>query len=268
VLQVFIATTGKQQNNLTINVNEPIPDGYHNSLMINTSIMFGDIFVQSFNKGSSNVQVQAVKPADDFTAWSAKVSSGSVTGVATFDNSSDSETRISEAGNAITWGLDGLTFDRTQDEGVSLTYDVQKTINFQHRDRSCGEYGCHWSSWRDHSVDVRVKLTGNYPLTVDKDKQEVQIASAPPNVTVTPPDLSPTGPCECNDNDLKIQVGNILQAQVPQKLKDSMGGITFKAVSVFALYNLLFPTKDFIVMEQAYVPADLVVLGTFSKYTT
>jgi hypothetical protein len=268
ILQVFITTTGTQQNNLTINVNEPIPDGYHNSLMINTSIMFNDIFVQSFNQGSSNVLVEVVKPADDFTAWAAKVSRGSVAGVATFDNDSDSETRINEAGNTVTWQLDGLRFDRTEDEGLKLTYDVQKTINFQHRDRNSGRYGSSWGSWRDHSVDVRVVLTGNYPLSVDKDKQEVRIASTPPNVSVTPPDLSPTGPCECNDNDLKIQVGRILQAQVPQKLKDSMGGITFKSVSVFALYNLLFPTDDFIVMKDAYVPADLVVLGTFNKYTS
>lgn len=47
-----------------------------------------------------------------------------------------------------------------------------------------------------------------------------------------------------------------------------MKGIEFKAVSVFALYNLLFPTQDFIVMKEAYVPGDLVVLGTFNKYVS
>jgi hypothetical protein len=65
---------------------------------------------------------------------------------------------------------------------------------------------------------------------------------------------------------LKIQVGEILKKQVPEKLKDSMAGIQFSPVSVFALYNLLFPADDFIVMEEAYVPGDLVILGTFNKY--
>jgi hypothetical protein len=111
-------------------------------------------------------------------------------------------------------------------------------------------------------------LTGSYPLTVDPSKQQVQIASAPPAVEVTPPDLHPTGPCECNDNDLKIQVGQVLKEQVPKKLASSMGGITFGSVSVFALYNLLFPTSNFIEMKEVYVPGDFVVLGTFNKYVS
>lgn len=272
VLQVFITTTGLQQNNLTINVNEPIPDGFHNSLMINTKIMFQDIFVDSFNKHGTNLQVQTVNPGKDYTAWSAVCSSGSVSGEATFNNTSNSETRISASGNTVTWPLDGLAFSRTKDLGVALTYNAKKTVNFEHRDYTCvyTQYGsnCSWSSWNGHSVDVDITLTGNYNLTVsDTDgKQSVQIASTPPNVTVTPPDLNPTGPCECNDNDLKIMVGNLLKKQVPLKLQDAMAGISFTSVSVFALYNLLFPTDDFIVMKEAYVPGDLVVLGTFNKY--
>lgn len=274
VLQIFITTTGQQQSNLTINVNEPIPDGFHNSLMINTKIMFQDIFVHSFNKQSTNLQVESLDPGNDFTAWSAQVSSGSVSGEAKFDNTSTSENRIAASGNTVTWPLNGLKFAVTENLGISLTYNAKKTVNFQHRSYTCvsSQYSsyCSWSSWSDYSVVVDVTLTGNYPITVNNvdGVQEVQIASAPPSVTVTPPDLTPTGPCECNDNDLKILVGNILKKQVPAKLQDSMAGIKFTPVSVFALYNLLFPTNDFIVMQQAYVPGDLVVLGTFNKYVS
>ena len=272
ILQVFITTSGVQQSNLTINVNEPIPDGYHNSLMINTKIMFNNIFVDSFNKGTSNLQVASVDPKNDYTTWSAKVTEGTVSGEAKFTNTSDSETRINSSGNTITWPLKDLTFTPTINDGIQLTYNTSQNVGFQNRRHSCTstEYGtyCSWSSWRDYSVDVDVKLTGYYPLEVINSgkKQEIQIASRPPVVTVTPPDLKPTGPCECNDNDLKIQVGNILEAQVPTKLQESMGGIKFSPISVFALYNLLFPTDDFIVMKSAYVPGDLVVLGTFNKY--
>ena len=272
ILQVFIATTGQQQSNLTINVNEPVPDTYHNSLMINTKIMFQDIFVQSFNAGKTDVRVATVDPGNDFDTWKAKATAGTVSGTASFNNTASSETRISESSNTITWPLTGLMFAPTQDQGVSLTYNASETVNFQHRDYYCtsseGGTFCSWSSWRDHSVDVTVALTGSYPLSViDVDgKMQVQIASSPPSIVVTPPDLKPTGPCECNDNDLKIQVGTILQTQVPAKLQASMAGIQFSAVSVFALYNLLFPTQDFIEMKQAYVPGDLVVLGTFNKF--
>lgn len=274
VLQVFITTNGQQQSNLTINVNEPIPDGFHNSLMINTKIMFQEIFVRSFNKGSSNLQVASTDPGNDYTTWSAKVTSGTVTGEAKFNNTSSSETRIQAGSNNLTWPLSGLTFTPTAQNGIALTYNAHQTVNFQHRSYRCynSEYGrsCSWSSWQDYSVDVDVGLTGNYPLQVSNvgGKQQVQIASSPPSVTLTPPDLKPTGPCECNNNDLKIQVGQILQKQVPAVLQSSMAGITFTPVSVFALYNLLFPAQDFIQLAEAYVPADLVVLGTFSKYVS
>jgi len=274
VLQVFITTSGQQQSNLTINVNEPIPDGFHNSLMINTKVMFQDIFVKSFNKGSLNLQVASTDPGNDYTTWSAQVTSGTVSGEATFNNTSSSETRIREGSNTLTWPLSGLTFTPTAEDGIALTYNAHQTVNFQHRSYNCSssQYGtyCSWSSWQDYSVDVDVGLTGNYPLQVSNvgGQQQVQIASSPPSVTLTPPDLKPTGPCECNDNDLKIQVGQILQAQVPKALQSSMAGITFTPISVFALYNLLFPAQDFIQLAEAYVPADLVVLGTFSKYVS
>jgi hypothetical protein len=270
VLQVFITTSGTQQSNLTINVNEPIPDGYHNSLMINTKIMFQDIFVQSFNKGSSNLQVASVDPVNDYTAWAAKVTSGTVSGAVTFDNTSSRETRINANGNTITWPLDGLLFSPTKDQGVNLNYHVKRTVDFQVRQKHSTQYGSYWGDWNDYSVDVDVTVTGTYPLSVSQaaGKQDVQISSAPPHAEVTPPDLHPTGPCECNDNDLKIRVGEVLRKQVPAKLQDSMAGIKFSPVSVFALYNLLFPTDDFIEMKLAYVPGDMVVVGTFNKYVT
>lgn len=272
ILQVFITTTGQQQSNLTINVNEPIPDGFHNSLMINTKIMFNNIFVDSFNQGASNIQVEATDPKNDFSTWSAKIIKGDVSGVAEFKNTSSSETRISPSGNTIVWPLKDLTFTPTINDGIQLTYNASQNVPFQNRRYTCysSQFGsnCSWGSWSNYSVDVNVKLTGNYPLEVINSgrEQEIQIASTPPNVTVTPPDLKPTGPCECNDNDLKIQVGNILEKQVPAILQKSMGGIKFSPISVFALYNLLFPTDEFITMKSAYVPGDLVVLGTFNKY--
>jgi hypothetical protein len=267
ILQVFITTTGEQKNNLTINVNEPIPDGFHNSLMINTKIMFQDIFVESFNKGSTNVTVAQVKPPNDFTAWGAKVSSGTVSGEVQFENTTRRQTRIREGSNVVSWELNGLQFNPTKDQGVSLTYTAEKDVPFQTRVYISNPRGYSgWSNWRDHNCHVKVTLNGNYALQVDTKANTVKIASTPPMVRLTGPDLQPTGPCECNDNDLRLRVGQLLRQQVPDKLRDAMGGIQFKPVSVFALYNLLFPAGDFIVMKDAYVPGDLVVLGSFSKY--
>lgn len=279
LLQVFIATTGAQPSNITINVNEPIPDGFQNALMINTKIVFQDIFVQSFNSGGTNIKVGAVDPGKDFTVWQAKVTTGSVSGDVDFtsENTDRIQYRINAASNSISWGIEGLTFSCSKDPSLVLGYQsTARTVGFQaqqYHDPVCSEYSCSpggWGDWNDYSVDVMVSMTGSYPLTVggDADLQTLQIASSPPTMNIDPPNISPAGPCECNDNALKLKVANLLGKQIPAAVEKQMAGIQFKAVSLFALYNLLFPARKFIKMGIAYVPGDLVVFGTFGTYET
>ncbi len=42
-------------------------------------------------------------------------------------------------------------------------------------------------------------------------------------------------------------------------------GMSFTAVSLFAIKNLLFPADDFITFSQAAVPGDMLVLGNFKN---
>jgi hypothetical protein len=279
ILQVFIATTSAQPSNITINVNEPIPDAFDNSLMINTKIVFENIFVQSFNNGGKNIQVAAVDPGKDFTVWQAKITTGSVTGDVDFssENTDKIQYRIAESGNGITWSIDGLTFSCSKDPSLTLAYaSPVRTIPFQARRwvnavSGRGYYNpAHWGSWSDYTVDVTVTMNGAYPLTVggDADLQTLQIASTPPTMTIIPPNIQPAGACECNDNALKLKVAGMLAKSVPAAVQAQMAGIKFQAVSLFALYNLLFPARKFIKMGIAYVPGDLVVFGTFGTYDT
>jgi len=92
----------------------------------------------------------------------------------------------------------------------------------------------------------------------------VQFANIEPTVTFAQSsDLKPTGPCECNDNDLKIALLKSLGDSVPATLKQYMAKISFKPISVFALENLLFPAEQLITMREARVPGDLLVVGSF-----
>ena len=268
ILQLFITTDGTQQNNLTINVNEPIPDGFDNSLMINTKIMFNSIFVQSFNKGGTNIQVASVPASSDFTAWSARVTNGSVSGTVDFGSDSDNY-RIGAAGNTVTWSIQDLVFTRDKSQGIALQYSTKKTVGFQYRSLQCVEGMCQYTNWEDHSVDVNVALTGDYPIKIggQEELQTIMISDVPPTVNVDNTDLQPRGACECNDNDLKIRVRNLLKEKIPDAVKTQMSGITFQSISLFALFNLLFPAKGFIKMDEAYVPGDLVVLGHFLKFS-
>ena len=270
ILQQFITTNGVQRSNLTVAVGEPIPDGYDCTLMVNTKVMFNDIFVKSFNHGSTNILVEAIDPGADFKAWSAKITSGSVVGTAKFPTGGDREYRINASGNTVVWDVGGLKFERTPQMAVQLSYTVSKNQPFESRSWMCtsssgGVSICGWTEWGPHSVDVNVVLSGQYPIVIqgsDKD-QTIQLKATKPDVDVSNTSIHPKGPTECNDNDLKLAVLAELKKDVPAALQDQLGGIAFQPLSTFALENLLFPGGTLITMTEAYVPGDLVVLGRF-----
>ncbi len=269
ILQIFITTNGTAQSNLTINVNEPIPDNYDCALMINTKIMFKDIFVQSFNSGATDITVQAIDPGVDYKAWSAKIATGTVTGPVDFGDDRE-QYRISDNSNTIKWDISGMTFSPDKTNGIALNYSQRKNVVFQYRDVSYdATVGQEYGSWEDHSVDVDFIMTGTYPITVGESEglQTIQIASIPPTVNIDNSSLKPTGPCECNDNTLQIRVKDEMKKDIPRAIQQQIAKVTFKPISIFALENLLFPAMNFIQMDCAYLPCDLVVLGHFEQST-
>lgn len=297
ILQMLIATTGDIQHAHTITLNEPIPYDPANpvpgvsdfmvSLMVGTKLMFGHIFVDSFNQGGTNITVAAVDPGKDFEAWSAKITAGSATGPASFSNPYDidgtkTNFRISAAGDNITWSLVDLTFQRSPSAGVALGYtngsaDTSPptggtSVGFQYQqwvppysDGRNYRPG-YWTDWQDASAMAYLTMSGNYPLQVTGSgrAQEVGFATVDPAITFSKAsDLKPAAGCQCNDNAIKIALLNSLGASVPGTLKQYIQKITFKPISVFALESLLFPADQLISLEQARVPGDLLVVGSF-----
>ncbi len=269
ILQLFITTNGDQKNDLTINVNEPIPDDYGCSLMISSKIMFRDILVGGFNQGGTGFVVQALDPQDDTKSWRAKVISGTVSAPADFGQHAD-EFRMDSSGNTVTCDVSGLTFQPAT-SGIDLA--LKKTIDqpFQHRKKKYVDRGeglpvdYYWGDWESYSVSVEVDITGNYPIGVSgsgKD-QTIQIQNTKPTTSVDNTSLTPDGPCACSDNALKILALSGIKDKLPAALKDKVGGLAFKPISVFALENLLFPAGQLMRFGQAYVPGDLLVLGNF-----
>ncbi|MFC5743648.1 hypothetical protein [Dyella tabacisoli] len=295
ILQMLIATTGDVQHAHTITLNEPIPYDPSNpipgvsdftvSLMISTKLMFQHIFVNSFNQGGTNLQVQAVDPGRDFEAWSAQISQGSATGTVLFANPYDisgtkTNFQISSSGNSLTWDLTGLSFERSSTAGIVMNYTNGTSspptggtnVNFQYQQYYppvCSRGGCspgHWGSWQDSSATAYIGMCGAYPLQVtgSGSQQLVTFTTVLPTVSFSKSsDLTPTGACDCNDNDIKIALLNSLAESVPATLQQYIQQITFRPISVFALENLLFPADQLITMRQALVPGDLLVVGSF-----
>lgn len=295
VLQLLIATTGKVQNSHSLALTEPVAynpaapvpgsSDFMISLMISSQLTFQHIFVDSFNRGPTGFKVEAVAPAQGYQAWSAKMAEGQVNAPVPFDDSYQvdghkTEFRISANSNNLTWDISGLTFSRTQTDGVALDYSNGTAnpptggtnVNFQYRQYlynpggpySPGYY--YWTKWKDASAMAYVTMTGTYPLEVfnDGSNQEVRFSTTNPKVTVDKSsDLKPTGACECNDNDVKIALMKALSTAVPAQIQKNMNEITFKPVSIMALESLLFPAEQLISMGTAKVPSDTLVVGSF-----
>lgn len=293
VLQILIVTSGSVQHAHTITLNEPVAydpanpvagvSAFSTSLMIGTKLMFAHIFVDSFNRGGTNIQVEGVDSGKNFEAWSAKITQGSATGTVNFKNpyypgGTKTEFRISASSNDLSWSLEGLTFKRTRGGGLDLHYsngDASvptggRKVDFEYRQwiQPGGRFHPppYWSDWYGASAIAYVTLTGNYPLEVTGDgtDQLVKFSTDVPKVTATKAsDLKPTAACECNDNDLKIALLGELSDAVPETLKKYMQQITFKPISVMALESLLFPAGQLVSIGEARVPGDLLVVGSF-----
>ena len=266
ILQQFVTTNGTQRSNLTINVNEPVPDNYDCSLMINTKIMFESIFVQGFNQGSTNVTVETVDPGVDFRAWSARVAQGSMSGTVNFPKGGDYEYRINSAGNRVTYDIIGMRFTRAEGHGgIAFQYETKRTQDFEAKppDRPLRH-----RPWKSHSVDCDIKMSGSYLLRINNSaggtgKQTIQLQSTQPYVDFGGSSIKPNGMCVCDDHDLQIAVLDELNRDVPVALQAQMAGIPFPAISLFALESLLFPGGILITLEEALVPGDLLIVGTF-----
>jgi len=176
---------------------------------------------------------------------------------------------MNSSNNNINWDITGMAFSPNKTNGISLNYSKLLNIGFQHRSYYTSEYGGGWGPWNNHSVNVTFTMTGYYPIQVGGSGklQTIQIASEPPSVDIDNSSLKPTGPCECNDNTLQLRVKDGMRKDIPGAIKSQIAGIKFQAVSIFALENLLFPAENFIEMNSAYVPGDLVILGRFMQFT-
>ena len=297
VLQLLMATTGQPQNIHSLALYEPVaydPAGpvagssdFMVSLMISPALTFQHVFVDSFNKGNTNFLVEAVAPANDFQAWSARIKSGSVTAPVQFKDSYDvdgdkTQFRISEQNNNLTWDLTNLQFLRTQTDGIALAYTNSPNgtpVTFEYRqylhDPGNPPYSPpsdYWTNWRGASAQAYVTMDGVYPLAVFKTgtnddprlNQDIKFTTTNPTIAIDKSsDLKPTGACECNDNDVKIALMDALSAAVPAQLQENMNQISFTPLSIMALESLLFPADQLIAMSTAKVPAAALVVGTF-----
>jgi hypothetical protein len=275
MLQLFIQTNDRQAFNysqtfISADVPDPIPEGAESSLMINSRIFFGSVLPESVVTGWT---FKGNNPGNTTTAWNGSFSRGSVQGDVDLSSLNSSYTPPKSittiytkyspvGGNPVSWGIDGMTIDYGANGQMTMNYRQTKTFRFNQTSYSCSIFGCTTPNDNPLSTDIALSIVASLPTEVGGSgrDQTVKINLSSKSVAV---DARTSGGGPCGSDNLQAQVNKQLQAALPGQVTSKIN-VSFKDVSVFALKNLLFPSKNYLDLQSVYVPGDLLILGNFT----
>lgn len=279
MLQLYIMTDGRDLLNYSLaslnNVPEPLPQGHTTSMIVSSQLVFRDILPQSLHNNGWTLQGR--NPGSSAKAWTASFISASVTATVdlstlnhtTSDSSSEyggsmtSYTYSIPNGNDIAWSLNGTTLE-VQANGQLIYGGTQQQVMKYNEHSETTFYPCYFgncthASDRELSTDISLNVQAFMPVSVGGDgyNQKINIAMQSTGVKVEG-HMSGGGPS--GSDDLKSQVNQRINSQIPPQIEKKLS-ISFEAVSVFALKNLLFPSGNYITFSSCDVPGDLLLLG-------
>lgn len=265
LLQLFIVTDGVAPSQLSLSVPEPVPAGSDCSLLISSRILFQRILPQSFIGAKSFLAISGVSPATTSLSWSGVAASGTLNIPVNLGDQSDGEGHMRIDGGAIRLDMSGLAIGPGSQPNYDLVLAFGRTFNQGFESYGCreGHYQgmCLDGGWDGHSVDVTTTLNTTMPIAVTGtgQQQSLQIQESDVNIDASG-DIS-SGPCKGGD----LQT-DLVQAYRTAAIPAITTGVTvtFPAISIFALKNLLFPAANIVDMSTVFVPGDLVILGAFT----
>jgi hypothetical protein len=274
MLQLFIQTNNREAFNysqtfISPDVPDPIPEGAESSLMINSRIFFGSVLPESLVGGWT---FKGNNPGNTTSAWNGGFSSGSVQGdidLSSLNESTGSQGGISYTtyapsnGNPVSWSIVGMTIDSGKDGRMTMNYNKKDVFYFNRSYKYCPFIGsCMSPSVSNYSTDITLSIVASLPTEIGGGgrDQTVKINLSNQNVAV---DGRTSGGGPCGSPDLQSKVNTQLKATLPGQVTSKIN-VSFKDVSVFALNNLLFPSKNYLSLQSVYVPGDLLILGNFT----
>jgi hypothetical protein len=278
MLQLFIQTNNREAFNysqtfISPDVPDPIPEGSESSLMINSRIFFDSVLPQSITTGWT---FKGENPGNTTTAWKGSFSNASVQGdvnLSSLDHaytapkgSSTTYTKYSPyGGNPVSWSVNGMTIDSGRDGRLTMNYNKQNVFYFNQSSETCTIFGCSKPNVSKLSTDITLSIVASLPTDIGGSGRDQTI-----KINLTNSDVAvaarTSGGGPCGSDDLQSQVNKQLQGSLPSQVKSKIN-VTFKDVSVFALKNLLFPSKNYLNLQSVYVPGDLLILGSFTTGT-
>ncbi|BAU27774.1 MAC/Perforin domain-containing protein [Aneurinibacillus soli] len=278
ILQLFIQTANRTafdySQTFLNKLPEPIPQGAECSLLVNSRIFFDKIIPASMDKGGWNIK--GSNPNDPDKAWYSYFTEGLINGnidLSRLDNrktytaygsSKDIDKKYwIPGGNNVAWSISGMTIIPSPEGRLKLGYSQKQTQSFTEKvcERvSIGDWHCTENSL---STDFNMSISATLPLSIGGTgrDQKIQIRVSNQSIDV---DGRTSGGGPCGSDDLQAQVNQALKDQIPGQVADKIN-VDFEPVSVFALKNLLFPSKNYINLTEVYAPGDLVIFGNFTS---
>ena len=276
MLQLFISTAGRaalgDSQAFLNNTPEPIPDGYDCSLMISSRVFFGGVLPALASgwtlRGNGD-------PRDTAKAWNASYEAGQLEGAVDFsgmnfnvDHSLPDSVDIcvweSTFNNRqpVSWPVKGMTLKPYNDGIMRMTFEskgeLTVTANVFER---CTASGNTPKSPQPYKPEITMSASAQLPTSVSGTGRDQALKFAVTDKTFpVSGHMSGGGPFGCDD--LQAQLNREIAKQFPPQLVNQYN-ISFTSVSLFALKNLLFPSDNYIVLDKAYMPGDLLVLGKF-----
>ncbi|OPY71194.1 MAG: hypothetical protein A4E63_01633 [Syntrophorhabdus sp. PtaU1.Bin050] len=285
MLQLFIQTNMRDAFNysqayINSGVSDPITEGSDCSLMISSRIFFGSVLPASVNTGWTLVGSKGGKPEDPAAAWSGQFTAASLQGNVDLSSLSRSYTPPTRSavvtttyytyeptgGNPVSWSLNGMTITPGGNGQMVMNYSEKKIFNFtENSDTAMSSiFGTtHTKRSSQLSTDITLSITSSLPtkIGVVGKEQNIQISMASKDVSIA---ARTSGGGPCGSKDLQAQINEQLQSHLPGQLTTKLN-VSFNGISVFALNNLLFPSNNRIILQDVYVPGDLLILGNFEK---
>ncbi|MEJ0076463.1 MAG: hypothetical protein WDO17_13615 [Alphaproteobacteria bacterium] len=303
ILQLYITTGDRpalhyDRANLN-NCDEPLPYGYQSSMMIGSRLFYGAVLPGSLNLAGWRFEgfAKGGDPANVRDSWYGKYTAGAVRG--TLDLNPLHERydlrpgmyrenwvwinihnwwlqkppipRLPPSGGPaafmydLPWNIVGMSILPAQDGRMRLTFFHQAKQDFL---SSGGSYKPHptWTQIiqyqeNQYTTEYNINIDSIVPLTITKSGREQDIHIDVKNVSVeVGGHFSGGGPSNC-DNIQAIFNRNVKE-QLPPQVKKQLD-VGFAPISIFALKNLLFPTKNYIDMQDIAAPGDVLLLGNF-----
>lgn len=269
VLQIFISTgSDGLVKNPSILIPNPIPDGQDVSLMINTQILYEDIFVDSYKAANNpnGFAVAAVAPAagasGPASAYYGQLTGGSIT----INVPAGDHWRISSSSSAVTVDFTGLTFKAS--EGGTMNANYNEAHNDQKfsvlTTQSTGMYHMKFTNWNLAHMNTNIAVGFGVPFALSGTGKSQTVKLNPntaqiiPNLTVTSISGMCTGKTKSRIQD---ELNSFASSDLPGPITNSTS-IQFGSVSLFALESILFPAGNLITLTSAYSPGDMIIFGT------